>query len=531
MISQPETILKELNELSEKIGELELNSDYNKNTTSWKFSFSRLKNRFDILFNLAPSLLSVSLITMITMTVYEYIKQELHPDISVWESHTITIVFSGIVSTVAAYFVLRRFELLRRRNEKEIVTRMKAEKKLGKYRDELETRVAQRTVQLNEMNKRLINEIEHHRKTENARSTFEKRCSHLIKNTPVGIFQYDRQYRFVDFNQKILELLEVSASDLLSYKLNELKDKSVLPAIETVFNGNDGYYEGSFYSARSDKTFYILLKTAPFYDENGILQGGIGILDNITNRKQVEDALIIAKDKAEKSDKLKSEFLASMSHEIRTPVNTILSFTSLIREEVSGVIEPYLANSFEHIEKAGSRIIRTIDLILNMSEITTRTYTTKPVYLDLLPLIYGVKMKYDPECTKKGLSFEISDCACNTVIYSDEYGTEQIFLNVIDNAVKFTEKGKISVKLYNNQNSLVAEIKDTGKGISGEYLERLFTPFTQEEQGYTRSYEGNGLGLALTKNYADANNIRVEVESEKGKGSLFRFIMPLNTTL
>ena len=112
-----------------------------------------------------------------------------------------------------------------------------------------------------------------------------------------------------------------------------------------------------------------------------------------------------------------------------------------------------------------------------------------------------------------------------TKILADEYSIMQIFANLIDNAIKYTKKGKVEILLTKNKSgNVMVEVKDTGIGMSKEFLPKIFEPFVQEEQGYSRSYEGNGLGLALTKRYCEINNAVIEVESEKNVGSTFRVI-------
>ncbi|MBU1101392.1 MAG: PAS domain-containing protein [Bacteroidetes bacterium] len=248
--------------------------------------------------------------------------------------------------------------------------------------------------------------------------------------------------------------------------------------------------------------------------------------DDIKKRKETESELIIAKEKAEVSDRIKSEFLAQVSHEIRTPINTLLSFTGLIRDELSDKVGDDLREGFGIIAASGGRIIRTIDLILNMSELQTKTYepniTTFNLVEDILTeLIEEFKIHTD----KKGLELQflnIPDISKLT-ISKDRYSVSQIFVNLIDNAIKYTEEGEVKITVHTDtKDKICVEICDTGIGISDEYLPILFDSFSQEEQGYTRKFDGTGLGLALVKNYCAINNATIEVESKKGVGSTFR---------
>ncbi len=240
-------------------------------------------------------------------------------------------------------------------------------------------------------------------------------------------------------------------------------------------------------------------------------------------RKSIKE-LSEAKEKAEKADRLKTTFLAQMSHEIRTPINAMLSLTSLLREDLIDKVDDETKISFDLIDKAGLRIIRTIDLLLNLSEIQTGTYEIIKKKFDLYSDIIGkIIVDYKKQVADKGLELKMQLKTDDTEVIADFYTVEQIFTHLIDNAVKYTNEGKVKVILYRNENGkLVVEVNDTGIGITKEYLPNLFQPFTQEDEGYTRKYDGNGIGLSLVKNYCEMNNATIEVESEKGRGSSFK---------
>lgn len=248
------------------------------------------------------------------------------------------------------------------------------------------------------------------------------------------------------------------------------------------------------------------------------------IVNDITNSKIYEKDLVAAKEIAERSDKMKTEFLAQMSHEIRSPLNVIISFTSLIEMELSNKLTDDQRESFRSIQRAGKRIIRTIDMLLNMSELLVGSYEYNPTQVDLCKdVIPQLVYDYTPLAQTKGLELKVEDHSDGCRVIGDEYAVQQTFENLISNAVKYTQKGHIIIRTATDEEKRTyVEIEDTGIGISEEYIGNLFNPFTQEEQGYTRTYEGNGLGLALVKKYCEINNADVSVRSEKGKGSIFR---------
>lgn len=240
-------------------------------------------------------------------------------------------------------------------------------------------------------------------------------------------------------------------------------------------------------------------------------------------REEARLELQRAKEMAENSSRLKSEFLSQISHEIRTPLNTILSFASLIRYELEELLSDDLKESFRFINNGGKRLIRTIDLILNMSELKTGNYELQPSVIDLhRDILHNLHLEFTCMAESKDLSFTLKNTACDTILEADGYTLTQIFSNLIDNAIKFTDSGSVDIRIYNQPDGrLSVEVKDTGIGISEDYRAKLYTPFSQEETGYRRRYEGNGLGLSLVKKCCDLNCAVISVETEKGKGSCF----------
>ncbi len=262
------------------------------------------------------------------------------------------------------------------------------------------------------------------------------------------------------------------------------------------------------------------------FDDNGKPLSISGYIKDITERKNLEKELIKSKEDAEKADKMKSIFLAQMSHEIRTPINAVVSMASLLRYDFDEIASAEQKMSFDVIDRAGGRIIRTVDLLLNLSEIQSGTYepniTEFDLFADVLSSIVAENRKL---AEKRKIKLNLRNTTFETELIADIYTVTQIFVQIIENAIKYTEKGEVNIIVNKNEDDkLVVEVKDTGIGIEKEYLPKLFEPFSQEEMGYTRKFEGNGIGLALVKKYCDLNNANVEVESKKGFGSIFRVI-------
>ncbi len=256
------------------------------------------------------------------------------------------------------------------------------------------------------------------------------------------------------------------------------------------------------------------------------------IIRNISEARETQNALQEATTRADRSEKLKAEFLAQISHEIRTPVNTILSFSSLIENELYSVIPENIRFGFKMIDNGGRRLIRTIDLILNMSELHTGNYKSVKQYFNLEEVVLmPVIREINSIALEKNLTLTYNPkIFIEPIIYGDIYTVTQIFINLIENAIKYTPSGNVEIVLNEDLNgNYYVEVNDTGIGISADYIKQLYEPFSQEDSGYTRKYEGTGLGLALVKKCCEINSAIINVYSKKDEGTKFTITFKNNT--
>jgi len=356
----------------------------------------------------------------------------------------------------------------------------------------------------------------------------EARFRSLYENAKLGIYRTTFEGKFVLANPALIKMFgcnsfeELAEQDIAREFYVNSEDRKKLLKLANTKGEFDGF-ETLIRPKRGDIiNVRIYGKVVKSKDKKTKFLEGV--VEDITEKKQSEKVLLESKERAENSEKLKSEFLAQMSHEIRTPINTILSFSSLLKSELYNLVSEDLRQSFSLMERAGKRITRTIDLILNMSEMQTGTYEPSKRNFDLFShVVEPLYFEYRGVAQTKGVLLTLKKSESNYELQADEYTVSQIFSNLLDNAVKYTDKGKIELKLKRLKNkNIVVEIIDTGVGISKEYLPNLFRPFSQEEQGYTRKFEGNGLGLALVKRYCEINNADIQVQSNKGKGTKFK---------
>jgi PAS domain S-box-containing protein len=334
-----------------------------------------------------------------------------------------------------------------------------------------------------------------------------------------------------------IEYVNPHFNELTGYSFEEVigKNPRILKSGHTSSDEYKGLWEsitagkkwrGEFHNKKKNgELYWEEASISPIVDQSGKITHFLAIKVDITDRKKIEEELINAKEKAEESEQLKSNFLAQMSHEIRSPINVILSYNSFLKEELKGKLDTFLESSFSSIDSAGKRLLRTIDLILNMAALQSGYIDLKLADINISDILRSLISEFDVSVKSKNLTINFNLKTENTSILADDYLVTEIFQNLIGNAIKYTSRGSIEIKVYENDDKkLSVDIIDTGIGISEEYLPKLFKPFTQEETGYSRSYEGNGLGLALVKNYVDLIGAEINVRSEKESGSVFTVI-------
>ncbi len=371
----------------------------------------------------------------------------------------------------------------------------------------------------------------------------KKRAEHEILTLSKAIEQSPASIIITDLDGKI-EFVNKKFTDVTGYSADEVKGKNP-SLLQSGFTPKSTYKElwetlkagkiwsGELLNKKKDGSLYWEnVVISPVKNKN--IFKYIAVKLDITSQKKMLYELIEAKEKAERSDKLKSEFLAQVSHEIRTPLNAILSYSNLLQDDLldRDITDENTTESLAGIQFAGKRIIRTIDLILNMSELNTGSYKISPKNIKLLKdLLDHIVFEYQAIAKEKNLEFCITKKTIDDRVFGDEYSISQIFINLIDNAIKYTNHGYVKINLYHdNHYDLVVEIEDSGIGMSKEFMAVMFEPFSQEDQGYSRRFEGNGLGLALVKKYCELNNVKIDIESEKNKGTTFRLTFPIKTS-
>ncbi len=269
-------------------------------------------------------------------------------------------------------------------------------------------------------------------------------------------------------------------------------------------------------------------------DEFGFLAGFVNqVLDQLNHEQdELRQALERERDAESRNEELraatraKSAFLANMSHEIRTPLNAIIGYTEIMLRDPA-IREKY-ERPMRSIERAGAHLLELINDILDLSKIEAGAMEINEVDFDVHELIEGVGDLFRLRCADKGLAWKLNDnVSSRTFVRSDQHKIRQVLVNLIGNAVKFTNTGEVTLSVANDGDRYSFEIRDTGIGISEEDQKRLFVPFSQGAAGINKG--GTGLGLAITRRNLEMLGSDLALESHPGSGTTFRFNVHLPT--
>lgn len=363
----------------------------------------------------------------------------------------------------------------------------------------------------------------------------KEKYERIIQNMGMGYLEVDNDGKIMQANKRMLEMLNYKTeNDLLGKIASKLfikedaLTKKVKKIVDRRLAGKSDVYE--FPINRSDGTIlHSLISGAPLYGENNEIIGSIGLHLDLTKQKEIERQLKKQTEIALKAADAKQTFLANMSHEIRTPLNAIVNSISLLSEseDLKGrndLVE-IIKNASQSLVYLVNDILDEVKMDEGKIEIEKRVF---PIKKTIENIYFQQKLVSDKKNIELFLKID------NTIpdeLMGDTFRLSQILNNLISNAIKFTEKGKVNInisfsKIKGNMVFLYFEVTDTGIGISNKYFKNLFEPFSQEDNSVTRKYGGSGLGLKISKDLIELMGGKLFVESRKNKGSKFYFILP-----
>lgn len=358
----------------------------------------------------------------------------------------------------------------------------------------------------------------------------EEKYRGIIENMDLGLMEVDRNGIIVRPYPKFCEMTGYQEEELIG----KVADEVFLPdhfrqkmeeQDEQRKEGRSGVYEIQIKNKKG-KLIWVMIGGAPYYDEFGNMIGSVGIHYDITHQKELQQELEAARLEAERARDTEKDFLANMSHEIRNPINSVVGMTNLLFDtSLDSEQKEYLTN----IKYSSDILLSLISDILDLSKITDGKMEPDLQPVDVEELVQSIAQTTEFRLRNSTVSFVLNyDPAIPKYLVSDETFLNQILMNLIGNAVKFTHEGRITLNAdlaeeVDNNIRVIFSVEDTGVGIATDQLENIFERFNQAGKATAGKYGGTGLGLPITKKLVELLNGCIKVQSSKGKGTCFCF--------
>ena len=426
-------------------------------------------------------------------------------------------IISGLSQSIRVHMV----ELERSSSRQKLL-----EEALSNQRKEVERKVGESTEKLEAENRKLRQEIREHEKIEERLNKSEEKYRSFLESSEDSIYMVDRNGKYQYMNPKHLERLGIGNFYGKGYgDCHQASDTDFfMESVQRVYEtGKPEQHEHEYMGK------WFLRSLSPVNDHlTKLVTSVIVISADITIRKQAEE-IHNENERLAYANKAKSEFLANMSHELRTPLNSIIGFTELLRQKIAGDINVKQERYLENVLNSSKFLLNLINDILDLSkveagkiELIIEKISVPLVICETISLLKERASK-NKVVMKKELDPELD------FIEADKQRIKQILFNLINNAIKFskTEGGTICVRTKREGNNAKISVSDTGIGIRGEDLVKLFKEFEQVNADITRNYGGTGLGLAISKKLVELHGGRIWVESMYGEGSTFAFTLPI----
>ena len=374
----------------------------------------------------------------------------------------------------------------------------------------------------------VLHDITEHKRAENALARSEQRFQAVFDRAGIGIAIADPGTRLLATNPAFQHMLQYAAAELTRFSCRDITYAEDLAIynhfVQQVHDGEMDRFHMEMRIQRKDGTYaWGSIVATAIRREDDELEYFILMVEDISKRKKTEEELIAARSKAEEMTLLKSSFLTNMSHEIRTPLTGIIGFASILAEEVSDEHRELI----DLIEQSGHRLLQTLNAILDLSMLESGTLKVNPQELNIVDEVQALMSQLAMQVQEKGLFLTFSCEHEDIRAIIDRTSLDRIITNLISNAIKFTPEGGIEVTMQPQGNHVEIRVVDSGIGIEDGFLPYVFDAFRQESIGMARSFEGNGLGLTITKRLVSFMGGDIHVESTPGRGSVFTVSLPM----
>jgi len=372
----------------------------------------------------------------------------------------------------------------------------------------------------------LQRQIRQRRRAEQQLQDTSERLRSILASMDDLVFVLDTQQRFIDAYYRDAQRLLMPPEQFLGKPCREVLPPAISQSLERAIDeaigrGRAQHFEYAL--PMPDGERWSSASVSVRYDATGRSIGTTVVVRDITARKRAEEALRLAKEAAERANQAKSTFLANMSHELRTPLNAVLGYAQLLRRETTLSTEQ--RQSVEIIQRSGDHLLTLINDVLDLAKIEAGRFECAPAPCRLQDFLNDLYEPFRLRAAEKGIAFQVHTRGLPASVAVNAQRLRQIGLNLLGNAVKFTERGEVRLEVAYEAGALILAVSDTGIGIPAAMHEAVFEPFSQTGADRYKQ-QGTGLGLAISRLLATRMGGRIDLQSQEGRGSRFTLWVP-----
>ncbi|MEG4397176.1 PAS domain S-box protein [Microcoleus sp. BROC3] len=388
----------------------------------------------------------------------------------------------------------------------------------------------------------VTNDITERQRVEEALKESEAKYRDLVETSQDMIWSLDTEGRYTFVNAAVKHIFGYCPEEMIGRKFSDFKSPEQLPKDNEIFhrtlNGESVFQYETIHLAKDSRPINLRANAIVVRDSEGNVLGITGTASDITESKKAEEALQQAKEVADAANKAKSEFLSNMSHELRTPLNAILGFTQVLARDSS--LSHIQQEQIAIISRSGEHLLALINDVLEMSKIEAGRITLNPTSFDLYHLLHSLEEMLKLKADSKGLQLSLNiNYNIPQYVKTDESKLRQVLINLLGNAIKFTSKGSVTLRVSaisakqksateNEQQTITFEVEDTGHGIAPTEVDSLFEAFVQTDTG-RKSQEGTGLGLPISRKFVQLMGGDIAVSSTLNRGTIFSFDIQISS--
>jgi PAS domain S-box-containing protein len=379
-------------------------------------------------------------------------------------------------------------------------------------------------------------DVTERRRSQDALRRSEERLSELIRSSPLGFFDCDYVTGQCYYSPRWKLMLGYDPHELPDTNdtwsgLLHPEDRPFVVSDELSLGRGWDSFHMEFRMRRRDGSWLWIEATGLFYrNADGRVVRSLGFHADIEARKQAEQTLRSAKEQADAANRAKSEFLSTMSHELRTPLNSIIGFSSILESGGAGELPEEAQRQAGFVRQSGQQLLAMVNGLLDSAAVEAGVAAPQIAPFELDDLLDDVTATMQPKAEAAGLEFSVMRPATAVTMVSDCGKVRQVIFNLVENALKFTEEGSVTVAVTTDGDTVTFAVTDTGVGIAAEDLPWIMEPFHQLDQPMVAKSRGFGLGLAISSQFAELLGGDITVRSEPDHGSTFTLRLPMNAS-